>query len=119
MTSVWSMRAPSSGRANCIPLFTASSPSDWVRPYMSSMRSASWTISEISRSTGSPTRSYSWSMVSKEQASPRLEKPGPYHVEVLGSLGRLGGVGEEEKLGSGVDAAPDQPYAGRPVHMAP
>ena len=44
MASVWRLRASSSGSASCIPLITASSPSDSGRPYLSSMRSASWTI---------------------------------------------------------------------------
>src|SRR5215204_4704487 len=59
-----------------MPLTTASRPSDSGRAYFSSIRSASWTISEISLSTGS-SRSYSFRNVSKEQSSPRCESLAP------------------------------------------
>src|SRR5215217_4182257 len=54
----------------------ASRPSDSGRPNFSSMRSASWTISAISVSTGSSS-SYSLRNVSKEQSSPRWESLAP------------------------------------------
>src|SRR5918993_176481 len=44
-------------------------------------------------------------------------EPGSGHVEELCPFGRLRSVPEEVKLGVGVDAAPDQPHAGRPTYV--
>src|SRR5215218_3899563 len=74
--SVWPESVWSSGSESCSPRTIASRPSDSGLPYFSSIRSASWTISAISRSTGS-SRSYSLRNVSKEQSSPRWESLAP------------------------------------------
>src|SRR5829696_1792084 len=76
MTSVCRRRASSPGRASCMPRTIASRPSDSGRPYFSSIRSVSWTISATSASTGSPSE-YSLRNVSKEQSSPRWERRAP------------------------------------------
>ena len=67
---------------------------------LSSMRSASWTISEISRSTGSPGRTPR--ETSRRSRRPRGGRAWPRPRRRAQPLGRLSRVPEEVKLGVGV-----------------
>src|SRR5215212_1978285 len=102
-----------------MPLTTASRPSDSGRAYFSSIRSASWMISEISPSTGS-SRSYSLRNVSKEQSSPRCDSLAPTTSNSSASSGASAGSPKNAKEASGfrVYEAPYQPDAGGAVHVA-
>src|SRR5215217_2522208 len=84
-----------------MPRMMASRPSDSGRAYFSSIRSASWTISAISRSTGSPRRSYSLRKVSKEQSSPRWESLAPTTSKSSAPSGASAGSPKKEKAASG------------------
>src|SRR5215217_2171936 len=80
---------------------TMSKPSDSGRPYFSSMRSASWTISAISVSTASSSSSYSLRNVSKEQSSPRWESLAPTTSKSSAPSGASAGSSKKAKEGSG------------------
>src|SRR5215216_3487971 len=98
--SVWAESVWSSGSESCMPRTIASRPSDSGRAYFSSIRSASWTISAISRSTGS-SRAYSPRKVSKEQSSPRWESLAPTTSKSSAPSGATAGSPKKEKVASG------------------
>src|SRR5215210_8963662 len=123
-----------------MPRTMASKPSDSGRAYFSSMRSASWTISPISPSTGSPLLIHEVGVVddlpdlaqhgvAQEVVllEERLEgavltvvgEPGPHHIEELRPLLGLRGIAEEDEGCLRVQEAPNQPYAGGAVHVTP
>src|SRR5215208_6709459 len=81
-----------------MPRTMASRPSDSGLPYFSSIRSASWTISPISPSTGSPRRSYSFRNVSKEQSSPRWESLAPTTSKSSAPSGASAGSRKKAKV---------------------
>src|SRR5215210_6669263 len=117
----------------------ASKPSDSGRAYFSSMRSASWTISPISPSTGSPLLIHEVGVVDdlpdlaqhgvaqevvlleerlEGAVLPAVGEPGPHHIEELRPLLGLRGIAAEGEGGIRVYEAPYQPDAGGAVHVA-
>src|SRR4051794_6953168 len=83
-----------------MPLTMASRPPDSGRADFSSIRSASWTISAISPSTGS-SRPYSLRKVSMEQSSPRWESLAPTTSKSFAPSGASAGSPKNAKEAPG------------------
>src|SRR5215213_1049976 len=101
-----------------MPRTMASNPSDSGLPYFSSIRSASWTISAISRSTGVAQEVVLLQEGFEGAILPSVGEPGPHHIEELRFLRCFRRIAEEGEGGIRVYEAPYQPDTGGTVDVA-